>query len=801
MTSLVLFSVASLAAQVRLAEDQRPWMDPADSPELRAALLVKEMTLAEKTHLFHGSCGGYVGNVCANTRLGIPMIKMNDGPQGFRDDGHPGTSTAWPCSLAIAATFDVSASRDWGTAMGDEFYRKGANVQLGPGVCLARVPRNGRNFEYISGEDPYLGHVMVQPAIEGIQREGVVANAKHWVMNNQETDRTEGDMEVDERTRFEMYYPPFEGAIAANVGSFMCSYNKINAQSVPGTGWSCENPETLQRDLKDRLGFKGWVMSDWGATHSMSIVAGLDQEMPGSDFMGDSNVAKAVADGSVPLSRVDDAAKRVLTPLFAVGVFDKNNTNTQENNVTSAAHQALARTLAARSIVLLQNEQSTLPLVAASAPLKVALIGLTAMKPVVAGGGSGYVSASYRPAPYDAILAKMSLVPPPSPPPQPANCSEKQYEAGFDYRNTDDQTAADADSVDQCCTLCATRTSPTICNYFSFQKSPKTCWMKSSNHGRMADDDVISGGCRSSPPTPVPPACNPSGTKCVYYDDGSDAERAARTAAMADVAIVFVSTSSSEGGDRASLSFDGNADELVAKVAASGVARTVVAGVAPGAVLTPWRHSVQAITLGFMPGQEYGNALADVLFGDVNPSAKLPITLPLLENDVNFTQSDWPGTGSGLQRVATYSEKLLVGYRWYDTHGVTPAFPFGHGLSYSTFALTNLQVTRSAGTADPQFSVSVLVENTGSSIGTATPQLYLTFPEAAGEPPFQLKGFKSVVLAPRKLENVTFTLDQRSRSIWDVQTIRWAEVVGTYRVTVGLSSRDPRALKGSFSVA
>ena len=200
---------------------------------------------------------------------------MNDGPQGFRDNEHPGSTTAWPCSLAIAATFDAEAAREWGAAMGAEFHGKGANVQLGPGMCLARIPRNGRNFEYLSGEDPHLGSALVPPVVRGIQAQGVIANAKHWVNNNQESARTSVSEVVDERTQFELYYPPFEAAVEAGVGSVMCSYNRVRRV------WSCENAETLQRDLKERLGFEGWVMSDWGATHSTSINAGLDQEMPG----------------------------------------------------------------------------------------------------------------------------------------------------------------------------------------------------------------------------------------------------------------------------------------------------------------------------------------------------------------------------------------------------------------------------------------------------------------------------------------------------------------------------------------
>ena len=756
----------------------QPWMNASDPPEARAAKLVAAMTLAEKIALFHGSCKGYVGNVCANTRLGIPAIKMNDGPQGFRDNAHPGSSTAWPASLAIAATFDLAASLAWGTGMGDEFYRKGSNVQLGPGICLARVPRNGRNFEYISGEDPYLGYTMVQPAIQGIQSQNVVANAKHWVNNNQETDRTSVDEEVDERSQFELYYPPFAGAIAAGVGSFMCSYNKIRSK------WSCENPETLQRDLKDRLGFKGWVMSDWGATHSLSINAGLDQEMPGATYMGDDAIAKAVASGDVTKERVDDGALRILTPMFAVGVFDTNNTNTQDNNVTNAANVALARRLGAQSIVLLKNDKATLPL-APGKPMKLALIGKTAMEPVVHGGGSGSVVPSFVPTPYDAIRRALGL--PGPPPPPPTNCSDGKWDVGFDYRNQDGQTAASAATVDECCALCAKRAS--ACNYFTFKD--KTCWMKTTDKNRVADSEATSGTCRSTPAKP-PPACDAAGMTCVYYDDGTDHDRAASLAASVDAAIVFVATSSSEGSDRQSLSFDDGADALVAAVAAKAP-KTIVTAVSPGAALMPWRAHVDAITIAFMPGQEYANGLADVLFGAVNPSARLPLTLPDVENEVNFTVGMWPGVGQP-QRVATYSEKLLVGYRWYNAHGVTPAFAFGHGLSYTRFTLTDLNVT-----AD---EVSVRVTNVGAVAGAAVPQLYLTFPTSAGEPPMQLKGFvKTKSLAPGQSLVVDFSIDERAVSVWDVTTHAWAKIKGSFGVAVGQSSRDAHALKGSFVVA
>ena len=227
----------------------------ADDPKAAAAAMLAKMSLDEKIVLLHGGCDGncYIGNTHAIPRLGIPHLTMNDGPQGFRSGG----TTAFPSGLTAGASWDRAAMRAWGEAMGQEFFDKGANVQLGPGVCVARVPKNGRNFEYLSGEDPFLGYELVQPAIQGIQSKGVIANAKHWVNNNQETDRSGGNEVVDERTRWEIYYPPFLGAIKAEVGSIMCSYNRVNGN------YSCGNSETLNTDLKQRAGFEGWVMSDW----------------------------------------------------------------------------------------------------------------------------------------------------------------------------------------------------------------------------------------------------------------------------------------------------------------------------------------------------------------------------------------------------------------------------------------------------------------------------------------------------------------------------------------------------------
>ena len=458
--------------------------------------------------------------------------------------------------------------------------------------------------------------------------------------------------QVDERTQYELYYPPFEGAIEADVGSVMCSYNRIR-----GT-YSCENPETLQRDLKDRLGYKGWVMSDWGATHSMSLAAGLDQEFPTKGWMKLDNVNQSLSDGSLTMKRVDDGAARILMPLFKVGAFDVMNNNTDRHaNTSTVEHQALARSLAAKSLVLLKNDNGTLPLNDSAESLKVAIIGKDAMQPVTGGGGSGSTEGTYYPPPHDMLVARLKRT-------ATTNCSGGQYDTGYDYTDAEGQSQADAGSIDECCALCAARTQ--LCNYFTFVADQKTCWMKESYRTRQESAGATSGMCRPQPLPPSPPGCDATGNVCVFYNDGSDVASAAKLAATADIAIVFVSAMSGEGGDRESLSFENNADQLIAAVAAGGVQKTVVAAVAPGAALTPWRDSVSAIVYGIFPGQEYGNAVMDIIFGDVNPSAKLPITLPNVENEVNFTQSQYPGPGAGPdpdRPVATYSQRCLLYYK------------------------------------------------------------------------------------------------------------------------------------------
>eukprot|EP00750_Incisomonas_marina_P012704 INCI17143.13.p1 GENE.INCI17143.13~~INCI17143.13.p1 ORF type:complete len:517 (+),score=92.56 INCI17143.13:524-2074(+) len=516
-------------------------------------------------------------------------------------------------------------------------------------MCVARIPKNGRNFEYLSGEDPFLGSKLVPRAVNGIQSKGVIANAKHYVNNNQETDRGSVSENVDERTQFEFYYPPFQAAVDARVGSVMCSYNKIR------NVWSCENPETLRRDLKDRMGFQGWVMSDWGATHSTSIMAGLDQEMPGASFMGEAEVQNLLNNGSVSQSKVDDSVLRMLTPMFEFGVFDTPNNGTTGANVTSEAHSVAARTISSASTVLLKND-GVLPLSATTN--SIAIIGKEAAFPTTHGGGSGQVFPGYVATPLWSVRNKLAF---PQPSLPKSNCSDGNFEVGFDYRNTDSQSSqGDVSSVADCCELCAQR-SDGNCNYFTYSIKDKTCWMKATNHNRIADDSVVSGGCHASPPPPQNPCQNGI---CIYVA-GDNTTEAVVAAQQADVSIIFVATASREGSDRTSLNLDNGGDDLIEAVVAATQAnqtkKVVVVAVTPGALLTPWADTVAAVLVPFMPGQEYGNAIADVLFGTVNPSARLPVTFPNVDNEQDFSPQQWPGVGPSGQRQANYSEKGIFG--------------------------------------------------------------------------------------------------------------------------------------------
>lgn len=803
-SSMLLFVVAPTIVQA--ARDTRPWMQLGDTPQQRAEALLNEMNMTEKLHMLKGnnSMKPYVGAVTGNARLGIPDLTLNDGPQGFRDnDGHKGTSTQMPSGLNVAATWDPEMARLWGQTMGEEFLGKGSNVQLGPGMCLQRIPYNGRNFEYLAGEDPELGFAMAKAAVEGIQSVGVIANAKHYVLNSQETNRTtQISALVSERAMRELYYRPFEGAVAGGVGSVMCSYNKIgksvnqdsgqkyNAADIEGV-WSCEDPKTLGEDLKKNLGFEGWVMSDWGATHSASINQGLDMEMPGGSKMtgspDDTGICRhelclLLQNGTVTEATVNASVLRILTPMFRMGLFDRKPSGDITANVTSVEHNRAARKLAAASMILLKNDNDALPL-QADKKMTIALLGSPAQDPQTGGGGSGSVSPPYIITPLDAITRKMNELFQPS-------CGAPDY-PGTDIPGHDIlEPPAKLQNISACCALC---TATQLCVAYSYNNNGN-CYLKKETGPRKPLPGQDSGLVTPGPPPPQ--------NTSVVFDDGKDLVQAGRVAAAADVAIIVASTKSGEGHDREDLTlYDGwsgdNSTYLydtlvdaVVNACNNGTKKTkiIVVMVSPGAVLTPWRDNVDSIVAALMPGQEYGNALTDILFGDVLPTGRLPFTMPDSENQWGYSEEQYPGRND----VSVYSEGLEVGYRRYDAKNLEPAFPFGHGLTYSTFEYAGIEAK-----AD---SVSFTVKNTGNRAATEVAQLYLEYPKEAGEPPKVLRAFKAVNIEAGASQQVTLALDSRAVSVWDESSGAWVVSKGTFTALVGRSSRDIK-LNATFVVS
>jgi len=663
-------------------------LPPAPVPPANAQAACATLSFSQKVSMMggYGEIDGYSRNSGCADLCGRETYRWDNGPQGFGDNSPGGTATKWPSSLNMGATFSPELTGEWGEAMGEEFWGKGTNIQEGPGVNICRVPRNGRTFEYLSGEDPVLGATLVVPEVLGIQK-NVMSIAKHYINNNQETHRSGVNEVVDEVTEMELYGPPFEAAVQHAAG-VMCAYNRVNGD------YACENAHTLRTMLKGRYNFSGYVVSDWGGTHSCgkAIANGLDIEMPKHNHITEENVQKALDAGEITMSMINDSCVRILSGWFNLPEDKRYPCGGKvciTANVSTPAHKDLARKLAAKSTVLLKNNGSLLPLDLGGLKGKsIALIGPDATTGCYTGGtGSGGVNGLDT-VPPDAALKALGLN--------------------------------------------------------------------------------------------------------VTYTSGSSVDDAVKAAKAADLAIVFSSAHSGEGRDRESLSLGGNIDSVIPAVAAVQ-AKTIAVVTAPGPVLTPWRDSVPAILTNFLPGEQVGPALGDILFGAVAPSAKLPVTFPTKENEQEMTVEQYPGVKTAeFDLQSNYSEGQIVGYRWYDKHNVKPAFPFGHGLTYGTFSYSKLSVSGRTIT----FTIK---RESGSSDSCDTPQVYFSYPSANTDPkvPAKVLRYFKQVCAPE--QQVTYTFTDRDVSNWDVGAQKWSVTKGTYALSVGTSSQDIK-LTGSFTV-
>lgn len=717
-TAFFLACVPVAAPQTPSAASTFPWMNKSLSPEERADLVIKQMTLDEKIQLVHGAGWGVLrpgapvparSNLGAGftpgiDRLGIPDINLADSAVGIRLGAMQSRyATLLPSTLGLAATWDLDAANLFGVVIGRELRDQGYNMSIGGGVNLAREPRNGRTWEY-AGEDPLLAGSIVGHLAKGLQSQQVMGDIKHYAFNDQETGRITVNVLIDKRAARESDLLAFQIAIGiADPAGVMCSYNKFEGD------YACENDYLLNQVLKKDFAFKGFVLSDWDGTHSTVYAAknGMDMEQPGDGFFG-APLKKAVESGEVPQARLDDMVHRILRSMFAAGVID--NPAMPRRVVDPFKGLDDAQQIAEQSIVLLKNDGGVLPL--SSARVKsIAVIGSHADVGVLSGGGSAQVDAPGG----NAI----------DPKPGTADWEKPMY----------------------------------------FPSAPLKFIRKK-----------------------VP------GAK-VEFNPGTDPAAAAAFAKPYDLAIVFVNQYMCEDRDFQTLSLPDNQDALVAAVVAANP-QTIVVLETGSTVSMPWLSSVKGVLAAWYPGIGGGQAIANILFGDVNPSGKLPITFAKSEADLPHPQiagmdlklkaqaAKLPGWTPLPPFDANYTEGAKVGYKWFEAEKKQPLFPFGFGLSYTTYQYSELKVD------DKRCQITFSVKNTGSRPGAEIAEVYAQLPSAAGESYKRLVAWDRISLAPGESKSVTLPLTSLYLSIFDEKKGAFTQLPGDYKILVGPSSSD-----------
>ncbi|MYS23992.1 beta-glucosidase [Streptomyces sp. DvalAA-14] len=787
----------------------------------KAKALVAQMTLDEKIVYCHGvpAGQGYTGLIPANTRLNIPALRLGDGPSGV-GNGSVGV-TQWPDSKTLAASWDIALAKAYGAAYGNEHAAKGHNVALAPCINILRRPQWGRSFETYT-EDPYLNGQLAAATTQGIQSNHVIATVKHFVANNQETLRNSIDEIISQRALEELYFPGFKAAVQqGGTGAIMTSYNKVN-----GT-WASENRATVQDTLRDTWGFDGIVMSDWGGTHStvQTAKAGSDIEMPGGTYLN-AALKTAVQNGSVSTEQLDAMVTHVLTAMFRVGLFDHplvDPATVVSTVVSTPAQLDLARQISVSGSVLLRNHNSILPL---AKPKSIAVIGDAAdAHPQSHGGGSGSVNANGTVVSALAgIKARAGGIPVTyttgtlgitAPPIAPASVFGGGLTATY-YGTTDftgdplgTETVANLDISATPAPVAAVTTGWSARWTGTFTATTAGGYRFSLSAGAVATVSVdgttiltftpgaesvqnglvtLTAGSHDFAVTYVSPAPAAGGRAArtslhlglqANYD--TLIAQAADAAKAADIAVVVVGDVTSEGMDRSTLALPADQDQLISAVAKANP-KTVVILNTSGAVLMPWLSEVRGVIANWYSGQEQGNAVAAMLFGDAEPGGRLTETFPA-SNDQGPAKTTVEFPGDGVQ--VYYDEGLAIGYRWHESSGEKPLFPFGFGLSYTTFELTDLRTTRAS---DGTVRATVKVRNTGSRTGSEVVQLYVKSPAAALEPAKQLKAFAKVTLAPGASRTVQLDLPADAFASWLNASTGWTVLPGSYGIYVGNSS-------------
>lgn len=814
--------------------------------------LLGRMTLEEKVSMLAGTDAWHTRSI---ERLGIPALKMTDGPYGTRteSDEEPGyviPATCYPTGSAMGATWNTELIERVGVALGEETKAMGCHILLGPCVNIHRSPLGGRNFESFS-EDPYLSARLAVAFVRGVQSQDTGVSVKHFALNNSEFERFSMSSEASERAIREIYFPAFEMAVReAQPWTVMSSYNRINGVSASENTW------LLTEVLKNEWGFEGFVVSDWGGVYNLvpATNSGLDMEMPGpARFFGEALV-EVVRRGEVSQETIDGMVRRVLRVVVRSGAFDEPRTPSPEDADTPE-HRALARETASEAIVLLKNDKELLPLKREQLT-SIAVIGPNATEVGIEGSGSSRVRPNYTVTPLEGVtrlcgdsvqvrheigcrynrmtpeLNTQHLIP---------ASGEGRGLTGEYFNNNDlsgDPVLTRVDSRFGLRWRSGVFPGPGIDrDDFSIRWTGDFLAPESGDYrfglltdglariyidGQLvvekwsgeAETDLVLRGERTG--TFRMEGGKFCAVKIEYCRDpqrawpfrrirlgcetplpDSSIARAADAAARSDVALVFVGTSGeyeSEGFDRESMDLPGTQAELIEAVARANRNTVVVLNTGAVVSMDGWIDRVPAVLETWFAGQECGNAIADIIFGEANPSGKLPETFPRRIED-NPAFINYPGENG---RVL-YGEGIFVGYRYYDTKKIEPLFPFGHGLSYTTFEYGKLTVPAEVAVSD-DLTVSIDITNAGEREGKEVVQLYIRDIESSlVRPPKELKGFVKVGLKPGETRTVHFTLGKRDLSFYDPDRQEWVAEPGGFEVLVGSSSRDIRAT-GSFAL-
>ncbi|MFX1375929.1 MAG: glycoside hydrolase family 3 C-terminal domain-containing protein [Promethearchaeota archaeon] len=657
-----------------------PFMNSNLNLEERVEDLLNRLTLKEKFKLCAGRRFWYTHPI---KRLGIKSFTMHDGPHGVRVDYQGKIQcTYFPSAVCRAATWNPELSKKFGIAIAQEIRDVGAHMLLAPGINIQRTPMCGRTFEYQS-EDPYLNKVLTVAMVKGIQSQRIAACVKHFICNNQEKNRFTVSSEVSERALQEIYYPAFKAAIQdADAWSIMSCYNKLNGI------YGSENSHLLRKVLMNNWGFRGFVVSDWGATRLINnpescINAGLTLEMPNANKYKQSSLIKAYEDGKFAEEILNDNIKRLLRVMFLVGLFD-NESSLPKGSRNTPEHQTLARKIAEEGIVLLKNEKGLLPLDIEKVK-NIAVIGPNSDKYTFKGGGSSTNFPPYEVKPIEGINRR----------------------------------------------------------------------------------------------------CN---GKVNIIDSALDA----------DVTLIFVGLDhkegmDAEGKDKDSFELPPDQIELINKTTKDNPNSIIIIIAGSPISMVEWIDKSPTVLQAWYGGMEAGNAIAAILFGDINPSGKLPITFPknLSDSPAHTSLKSYPGNDK-----VYYEEGIFVGYRHFDSKGLEPLFPFGHGLSYTTFKYENLKLSQLEVSKDENFTVSAEIINTGKQEGAEVVQLYIQDIESSVERPLkELKRFKKIQLPPGKKTSVLFEIEVEDLSFYDEVKRSWIVEKGDFNILLGSSSRDIR-LKG-----